>query len=153
MTARAAAISASVSTESASAARQAPPLAPSRAALWGGRISSGLAVLFLTFDAGFKLFASLEALESGPDLGWTVQSVRVLGWIQLVCLAAYLVPRTRVLGALLWTGYLGGAVATHLRVANPLLSHTLFPIYIATLLWLGLWLCDLRVRALLPVTR
>lgn len=72
--------------------------------------------------------------------------------LQLILLVLYVVPRTSVLGALLWTGYLGGAVATHVRVGNPLFSHTLFPTYLATLLWLGLWLRDARVRSLLPLT-
>jgi hypothetical protein len=71
--------------------------------------------------------------------------------LQLACLVLYLVPRTSVLGAVLWTGYLGGAVATHVRVGNPLLSHTLFPIYVAALLWGGLWLRDQRVRSVLPL--
>ena len=74
-----------------------------------------------------------------------------LGVVQLACLAVYLVPRLSVMGAILWTGYLGGAVATHVRVGNPLFTHTLFPVYIATLLWLGLWLRDERLRAVLPV--
>lgn len=153
MTAHAAAISSSVSSDSAPPSTRARALAPSRAALWAGRISSGIALLFLTFDAGFKLLAAAESFKASDSLGWTIDAVRMLGWIQVVCLVTYLVPRTRVLGALLWTGYLGGAVASHLRVANPLFSHTLFPIYVATLLWLGLWLRDARVRALLPLSR
>ncbi|WP_437739906.1 DoxX family protein [Sorangium sp. So ce1504] len=127
--------------------------APSRAALWGGRVASGLAALFLAFDGGFKLLAAETAAKHSADLGWSGEAIRTLGILQAVCLVAYLVPRTRVLGALLWTGYLGGAVATHLRVGHPLLSHTLFPIYIAALLWLGLWLRDARLRALLPLSR
>ncbi len=74
-----------------------------------------------------------------------------IGLVQVVCLVAYLVPRTSVFGAVLWTGYLGGAVATHVRVGSPLLSHTLFPVYVAVLLWAGLWLREPRLRALLPV--
>jgi hypothetical protein len=66
-----------------------------------------------------------------------------------VCLVVYLIPRTAVLGAILWTGYLGGAIATHVRVGNPLFSHLLFPVYVAALLWAGLWLRDERVRAVL----
>ena len=69
--------------------------------------------------------------------------------MQLACLILYLVPRTAPLGAVLWTGYLGGAIATHVRVGNPLFSHTLFPIYVAAMLWGGLWLRDARVRRLL----
>jgi len=73
--------------------------------------------------------------------------------IELVCLALYLVPRTAVLGAVLWTGYLGGAVATHVRIGSPLFSHVLFPLYVAALLWVGLWLRDRSLQALLPVRR
>ena len=69
-----------------------------------------------------------------------------------MCLALYLLPQTAVLGAILWTGYLGGAVATHVRIGNPMLSHALFPVYVGALLWLGLWLRDARLRALLPFT-
>ena len=74
-----------------------------------------------------------------------------LGLLQLALLALYLAPRTSILGAVLWTGYLGGAVATHVRVGSPLATHILFPIYVAALLWLGLWLRDARVRALVPL--
>jgi hypothetical protein len=130
-----------------------PSIEPSSAARWAGRILSGLGVLFLTFDAGFKLLAAEAAVKAGPDLGWSPDAIHLLGIIQVVCLVAYLVPRSSVFGALLWTGYLGGAIATHLRVGSPLLSHTLFPIYIALLLWLGLWLREPRVRALLPLSR
>ena len=82
-------------------------------------------VLFLTVDAGFKLLATAAAAEASADLGWTGDSIHTLGIIQVVCLVAYLVPRTQVLGALLWTGYLGGAIATHLRVDNPLFGRGL----------------------------
>ena len=134
------------------------PLAVSPAAIsnrrrWTGRVLSGLAVLFLAFDAGFKLFASPEAFANAPDLGWQPHQMPLVGLIELACLALYLVPRTAVLGAVLWTGYLGGAIATHLRVDNPLFSHTLFPIYVAALVWGGLYLRDPRVRALLRPAR
>lgn len=118
-------------------------------ALWAGRALSGLAVLFLGFDAIFKLVASEAAASASAQLGWSASKIFGLGVLELVCLAAYVVPRTRVLGAVLWTGYLGGAIATHLRIDDPLFSHTLFPIYVAALIWGGLWLRDRRVRALL----
>ena len=73
-----------------------------------------------------------------------------LGVLELVCLALYLLPQTAVFGALLWTGYLGGAVASHVRIGNPMLTHVLFPIYVATLLWLGLWLRDARLNGRIP---
>lgn len=120
--------------------------------LWAGRIVSALGVLFLAFDGTFKLFAPPEAVQSTEALGWSGSLLFGIGVTQLILLVLYLVPRTSILGALLWTGYLGGAVATHVRVGNPLFSHTLFPTYIATLLWLGLWLRDARVRSLLPLT-
>jgi len=126
---------------------------PSRAALWGGRVASGIAVLFLTFDAVFKLIQPAEAVKSTEQLGYPGSVLFGLGVVQIVCLAIYLLPRTAVLGAVLWTGYLGGAVATHVRVGNPWLSHILFPTYVATLLWAGLWLRNARLRELLPFTR
>lgn len=128
------------------------PVSTGKATLWAGRVSSALAVLFLVMDGTFKLFATPEAVQTTEALGWPSSTLFGLGVLQLVLLVLYLAPRTSVLGALLWTGYLGGAVATHVRVGNPLASHVLFPTYIATLLWLGLGLRDARVRALLPFT-
>jgi hypothetical protein len=122
----------------------------SRKAQITGRVLSGIAVLFLLFDAVGKLMRPAAVIEGTAQLGWPVSVILPLGIIQVVCLIAYLVPRTSVLGAILWTGYLGGAIATHVRIGNPLFSHILFPVYIAALLWLGLWLRDRRVRALLP---
>ncbi|ABF87676.1 conserved hypothetical protein [Myxococcus xanthus DK 1622] len=122
----------------------------SKKALWTGRVLSGIAVLFLLFDATGKLLQIPEAQQGAVELGYPVSVLFGLGIVQLACLAVYLTPRLSVLGAILWTGYLGGAVATHVRVGNPLFSHMLFPVYIATLLWLGLWLRDARLRAVLP---
>jgi hypothetical protein len=122
---------------------------PGKKAVWTGRVLTGLATLFLLVDAGFKFATTPEAIEATRELGWPANVIPVLGVMELVCLALYLVPRTAVLGAVLWTGYLGGAIATHLRVGNPLLTHTLFPIYVAALIWGGLWLRDRRLRGLL----
>jgi hypothetical protein len=124
----------------------------SKGQLWTGRVLSGIAVLFLTMDTLMKLFASSVAIETTEQLGYPGRLLPIIGWIEAVLLVLYLIPRTSVFGALLWTGYLGGAVATHFRVGNPLFSHLLFPTYIATLLWLGLWLRDRRVRAILPLS-
>jgi hypothetical protein len=118
-------------------------------AVWIGRVLSGLAVLFLAFDAGFKLLQSPMAIEGTVELGYPASAILKIGIIQVVCLIIYLIPRTSVLGAILWTGYLGGAIATHVRLDNPLFTHQLFPIYVAALLWGGLYLRDRRVRALL----
>ena len=85
-----------------------------------------------------------------PLLGWPVSLAIPLGILLLSCLALYAIPRTAVLGAILLTGYLGGAVATHVRVADPLFSHVLFPVYVGAMLWGGLYLRDARLRALIP---
>jgi hypothetical protein len=118
-------------------------------ARWTGRALSGLTVLFLGMDAGVKFTRIDPVIESCRQLGLPLENNPILGVILFVCLALYVVPRTAALGAVLLTGYLGGAIATHLRVLNPLFSHTLFPVYIGALLWTGLYLRDARVRALL----
>lgn len=135
------------------AADHTPADTPSKAALWGGRVLTGLSVLFLGMDATMKLLQGPEAVEGTVKLGYPASVLPALGVVQLVCLALYLAPRTAILGALLWTGYLGGAIATHVRVGNPLASHVLFPVYVAALLWGGLWLRDTKLRALVPWRR
>jgi hypothetical protein len=125
---------------------------PSKAARWSGRALSGVAVLFLAVDAVGKVLAFAPYQAGTVELGYPASAVVPIGIVELVCLAVYLVPRTALLGAVLWTGYLGGAIATHVRVESPLFSHILFPVYIAVFLWLGLWLRDRRLRALLPLS-
>lgn len=113
---------------------------------------SALAVLFLLFDGITKFFMDRlppEALEAGAVLQWPVEKMPVLGTILLFSLFLYLVPRTALVGAVLLTGYLGGAMASHVRVGNPLFTHTFVPIYIGILLWLGLYLRDHRARAMI----
>ena len=132
----------------------APPLAGTAAAprsarrVWAGRILTGLTLAFLTFDVGVKFATIPGAAAATAQLGWSPAQAPLLGAIGLVCLVLYAVPRTAVLGAVLWTGYLGGAIATQLRLGNPLFTHLLFPVYVAALLWVGLYLRDARVRAL-----
>ena len=121
--------------------------------LWAGRILTGIAVLFLVFDLTIKLSGAKEAIEGTVQLGWAPHHLPILAAIQIACLVLYLIPRTAPLGAILWTGYLGGAIATHLRIDNPLFSHILFPIYVAAFIWGGLYLRDARVRALLRSAR
>ena len=147
------AIASSVGTSNIPAGESPASTGSGRKALWAGRVLSGLAVLFLGFDAVFKLTSADAAASASAQLGWSASAILQLGVIELLCLAVYLVPRTAVVGAVLWTGYLGGAVATHLRVGDPLPTHTLFPLYVAALLWGGLWLRDRRVRALIAPTR
>src|SRR6266851_7644909 len=125
---------------------------PSKKALWAGRILSGIPVLFLLWDAAMKVLQHPMAMQGTKQVGYPESVVLPLGIVQLACVILYLVPRTSVLGAILWTGYLGGAVATHVRIGDPLFSHALFPVYIGVLLWAGLWLRDIRLRALIPVT-
>ncbi|HKU40346.1 MAG TPA: DoxX family protein [Polyangiales bacterium] len=123
--------------------------AKSRTALWTGRCLSGLGVLFMVFDGGAKVLDLIPPeVKAANSLGWSDQALPTIGAIALLCTALYAIPRTAVLGAILLTGYFGGAIATHLRVGSPLFSHTLFPIYIAAFFWLGLFLRDDRVRAL-----
>ena len=117
---------------------------------WTGRVMSGLAVAFLIFDSVGKLFEVQPVIDGTKQLGYPPDIVFGLGVTLLSCVLAYLVPRTSVLGAVLLTGYLGGAVATHVRVGSPLFTHVFFPTYLAALLWGGLMLRDARLRAFLP---
>ncbi|MBL8112511.1 MAG: DoxX family protein [Acidobacteria bacterium] len=126
------------------------PTTPSKGTLVTGRILSGLAILFLTFDSVGKLLEVPPVIAGTVELGYPTTLIFTLGVILSLCVVAYAIPVTSVLGAVLLTGYLGGAVATHARVGNPLLTHTLFPIYVAVLVWGGLFLRESRVRALLP---
>jgi len=123
----------------------------SRTQIWTGRTLNALAVVFLLFDAGMKVFKLPAAVEGTATLGYPPGSVFGIGVVLLVCTALYIVPRTSILGAVLLTGYLGGAVATQVRVGNPLFSHILFPTYVAVLIWGSLYLRDERVRALVPL--
>ena len=125
-----------------------PLQTPTIKQLWIGRVLTAVAVLFLLFDASMKVLRVPAAVEGTAELGYPASVLLPLGAIQLICLALYLIPRTAVLGAILWTGYLGGAVATHVRLEHPLVSHVLFPIYVALLLWGGLYLRDRRLRAM-----
>ncbi len=126
---------------------------PSKKEVWAGRVLSALGILFLLFDATMKVLQVPVAVEGTTQLGYAAGMILPLGLIQLACAAVYVFPRTAVLGAIVWTGYLGGAVATHVRIGNPLFSHILFPIYVAAFLWLGPWLRDDRLRALVPLRR
>jgi hypothetical protein len=130
-----------------------PELDRSRATIWTGRVLTTLATLFLLFDAIGKLLRPAAVVEGTTQLGYPAAVILPLGIIQLFCLAAYLIPRTAVFGAILWTGYLGGAVATHVRIGNPLFTHVLFPVYVAALIWGALWFRDARVRALIPISK
>lgn len=122
-------------------------------ALWVGRILSGLAILFLIFDGMIKLPPLDIVTTTMKELGYptTDSFARFLGVVTLACTALYAWPRTALLGAVLLTGLFGGAIATHLRIGSPLVSHTLFGIYFGITVWGGLWLRDERVRRVMPL--
>ncbi len=122
------------------------PISPR--AVWAGRVLSALPVLFLLFDVSIKLMRLPMVDVASDELGLPRSRSVDLALLLAVCLAIYLVPRTAPLGAVLLTGYLGGAVLVHVRVGNPLFSHVLFPTYVGALLWSGLFLRDQRVRRL-----
>jgi hypothetical protein len=112
----------------------------SKKPLWAGRIMSAVAALFLLFDTTIKLMVIPPVVEAFTRLGFPVDLARGIGTLELVCLIAYVIPRTAIPGAILLTGFLGGAVVTHVRVGDPLLSHALFPVYVGALVWGGLLL-------------
>jgi hypothetical protein len=123
----------------------------SKRVVWTGRILSGLAIAFLLLDGLMKLFNPAAVVEAMVRLGYPVSMSLGIGIVLLACVALYAIPRTSFLGAVLLTGYLGGAVATHARVGDPMLSHTLFPTDFAVLIWVGLFLRDQKLRILIPV--
>ena len=125
----------------------------SGAARWTGRILSGLVVLFLLFDGAIKVVEMEVVKQSLAELGYPVQIAFGLGVLTLAIGVLYAIPSTSVLGAILLTGLLGGAMATHLRVGSPVFSHLLFGLYIGLMAWGGLLLRDARLRALLPLRR
>jgi len=119
----------------------------SKARRWIGRVMTALPVLFLTFDCIIKFARPPMVMAGNAQLGYPPSVIVPLGVVLAICVALYAIPRTAILGAVLLTGYLGGAIASHVRVGDPLLSHVLFPIYVAVLAWGGLYLRDGRLRA------
>ena len=122
----------------------------SKKMVWAGRIISALPVLFLLMDAIMKFVKPPVVVQTTVELGYPESVIIGLGIVLLVSTVLYAIPRTAALGAILLTGYLGGAVATHVRVGGPLFS-IVFPVIFGVLIWAGLWLRDSRVRALLPI--
>ena len=114
---------------------------------------SGLVGAFLIFSASLKFFAQDMVRETMAGLGWPVEYDLFIGVIEAACVVLYLIPRTAVPGAILETALLGGAIATNVRVGNPLFSHELFGVYLGLFVWGGLWFRDTRVRALIPFRR
>jgi DoxX-like family len=127
-----------------------PMVAPSKAQLWIGRILSAIMVLFLAMDATMKFFMPKPVVDASIHLGLPLPLTHNLAYILFGCVLLYAIPQTSILGAILLVGYLGGAVSTHLRAGDPLFTHALFPVYFGIVIWLGLYLRDPRLRALVP---
>lgn len=124
-----------------------------RTQLWAGRILTGVFTLFMVFDVTIKLLGLPAVDETMARMGWPQALSWNIGLMELVFVALYLHPRTALLGAVLMTGLLGGAVATHVRIADPLFSHVLFGVYLGAVMWGGLLLRDVRLRGLFPIAR
>jgi hypothetical protein len=126
------------------------PLTTSKGMLWTGRILTALVTLFLLFDCSVKLIKTPEAVQGTVQLGYQESIIVPLGIVLLICLVCYLIPRTSILGAILLTGYLGGATATNVRVGSPWI---LFPVFIGVLVWAGIYFRDPQLRALIPLRK
>jgi DoxX-like protein len=120
----------------------------SKKSLWAGRIISAVIVLFLLFDGGVKVMRLAPAVDATVRLGYPARLLLAIGIAELTCAILYVIPRTSILGAILLTGYLGGATATQVRLEDP---WFFFPIVIGVLVWLGLYLRDERLRELVPI--
>ena len=121
--------------------------------LWAGRAMTALFVLFMVFDTAIKLLRLQIVDDTLIALGYPVGIGFAIGVLEAILLALYLIPRTSLLGAVLFTGLFGGAIATHVRAGSPLFSHVLFGVYLGLFAWAGLWLRDARLRALFPIRR
>jgi DoxX-like family len=121
--------------------------------LWTGRILSGLAVLFMLFDTVIHAMRGPQVVQGFAQLGFPLTIAIPLSAVEFVGIVLYVIPRTSALGAILLTGYLGGAVAAQVRIGAPLFGYVLAPVYVALFLWVGLCLRDERVRAVVPVRR
>jgi hypothetical protein len=122
----------------------------SRKGLWTGRILSSLAVLFLVFDGITKVMKESHVMAASAQLGFTPGMIVGIGFLLLICTAIYVIPRTSVLGAILLTGYLGGAVAINVRFGHSLFE-AFFPVIFGTVVWAGIFVRDARLRALIPL--
>ena len=129
--------------------------APSKSRLVTGRVLTTLTVLFLIMDITFKFIRPVppQVTQSMTQLGFQLGLLNAIGILLFVCTVLYVIPRTAVLGAVLLTGYLGGAVSVHVRVGNPLFGYVLFPVYLGVLMWAGLCLREPRLLVLLPLRK
>ena len=129
--------------------------AVSKSALWTGRVLSGLVIEFMLFDGAIKLVPWPVVTDTMDRIGYGSSETlaRALGVISIACTVLFAIPPTSILGAILLTGYLGGAMASHVRIGSPLFTHTLFGLYLGLMVWGGLWLRDRNLRSLLPFRR
>jgi DoxX-like family len=134
-------------------ASASPTEQTSKSALWTGRVFSALVVLFLVFDGVSHIVKPVSVVEAFVRIGYPLSLAVKLGTVELACVAVYAIPRSSVLGALLLTGYLGGAVATQVRAGSPFFGESLFPVYLGLVMWGGLLLREPRLRAMLPLKR
>jgi len=121
--------------------------------LWAGRIVSALVVLMLLADSVAKIVKVAPVLKAQAELGFPYYLTVGIGFVLLICTCVYAIPRTSILGAILLTGFLGGAVAVKLRIGDSLFGQILFPVYIGVMVWGGLFLREHRLRALIPLLR
>jgi hypothetical protein len=126
-----------------------PVTAPSTAKVWTGRVMGGIVILFMLMDSAFKFIVNDEVIKGTTDLGFQVHHLPIMGTLGMIGTLLYIYPRTEILGAILLTGYWGGAIATHVRMDNPLFSHVLFPVYLGILAWGALWVKNERLRKLI----
>jgi len=122
----------------------------SKSAIWTGYVLTYIAVLFMLFDSITKIMKTDQVVKATAQLGFPVEDIPVIGIILLVCIIIYVIPKTSILGAILLTGYLGGAVVTNLRISAPLFSNVLFPVYMGIIVWGGIFLRDELLRKIIP---
>ncbi len=126
---------------------------PSKAARWTSYVMSGIVILFMLMDSIMKFIRPTEVIEGTLALGFNEKHLTTLGSLGFISTLLYIFPRTTILGAILLTGYFGGAMATHVRLDNPLFTHILFTGYLGILMWGGLWLRNLKLRELFPMVK
>jgi DoxX-like family len=123
----------------------------SKKSLWAGRVITALAVVLLLLDAAMKVMKVAMVIEASKQLGFSADQIAGIGVTLFACTVVYAIPRTSVLGAILVTGYLGGAVVTNLRAGSPMFSAVLVPVYFGVFVWAGLYLRDARLRSMIPL--
>ena len=126
-----------------------PATTSSTAKVWTRRTMGGLVILFMLMDSTFKFIVNDDVIKGTTDLGFQLHHLPIMGTLGLIATLLYIFPRTEILGAILLTGYWGGAIATHVRMDNPLFTHILFPVYLGILAWGALWIKSERFRKLI----